>query len=145
MSTDNKTPTSYKRWFFAKKWKIPGTGLRALAPSTSRERVGTCSLQVPGAVRFPHKCVLVALHSQASCAPHLFGRKQNNQCEITLADLKKCKIPGTGLLSPERSTISTDRLNFRVRDGNGCGPVVWGTGNFALLGLLASNTRRAYK
>ncbi len=37
---------------------------------------------------------------------------------------KALQNPGDGLLSPERSTISTDWLNFRVRNGIGCDPVV---------------------
>ena len=40
-------------------------------------------------------------------------------------------LPGD--LSP--STIGADRLNFRVRDGNGCDPVAMATGNLLSIGV----------
>lgn len=40
-------------------------------------------------------------------------------------------IPGTVLLSPRQvgDTIGADRLNDRVRNGIGCGPIARDTGN----------------
>ncbi len=43
------------------------------------------------------------------------------------------------------STIGADRLNFRVRDGNGCDPVAKATGNLLSKGLHPSGLQSKHE
>ena len=70
-------------------------------------------LRAPAQPALPHAPVLAPLRACCVGTP-----------SVNRPNIKALQNPGDGLLSPLRSTISTDWLNFRVRNGNGCGPVV---------------------
>ena len=60
------------------------------------------------------------------------------------------KVPGTDLLLQAivPTTIGAERLNGRVRDGNGCGPLANDTGNsifkLSVCGARDAQSRPAY-